>query len=206
VIGRYFGNRSKAPLAIAGFLAIPLFFSSLMASTLALEKPHKIEWMRAGHIVATWHEPTSGNIARVWLWALVPSLLLVVAGLVAVRIPFGFLLACAAAIVIAMAVVHKTSTWERHHAQRFPNGVDLIPTSNAASDKYARGFWESEARKTALSLEHWTIGVSLFAAAAMGGLIVRRRFFARAPIPVGGAVESVHAPDATQPTVGDPAS
>ena len=35
---------SRAPVAIAGFIAIPLFFSSLMASTLAQEKPHVVQW------------------------------------------------------------------------------------------------------------------------------------------------------------------
>ncbi len=34
----------RAPLAIASFIAIPLFFSSLMASTLAQEKPYVIQW------------------------------------------------------------------------------------------------------------------------------------------------------------------
>ena len=60
-----------------------------------------------------------------------------------------------------MAVVHKTATWEQHHTQRFPNGVDLIPANNPASNKFDPGQWEHKARDTALSLEHWTIALAL---------------------------------------------
>jgi hypothetical protein len=195
-----FGDRGKAPLAIAAFIAIPLFFSALMAATLALEKPRVVQWGPAGHLKTTWHEPTSGTIATVWLWALVPSLLLIAIGFVAVRLPLGFYVPCVAAIVIAMAVVHKTRTWERHHSKRFPNGVDLIPLSNPASDKYARGFWEHEARMTALSLQHWTIGLALAAGLTMAFLWVRRRFFARKPGGLSSTpLDGVHAADSTTP-------
>jgi hypothetical protein len=81
-----------------------------------------------------------------------------------------------------MAVVHKTATWERHHTARFPNGVDLIPAQNAASNKFDPGQWERMARETALSLQHWTIALGLASAAVMALLYVRRRFFARKPI------------------------
>ena len=194
-----FGDRSRAPLAIAAFIAIPLFFSSLMAATLALEKPRVVQWGPAGALKTTWHEPASATIATVWLWALVPSVLLIAIGFVAVRLPLGFYVPCVAAIVIAMAVVHKTGTWEKHHSQRFPNGVDLIPLSNPASDKFARGFWEHEARMTALSLQHWTIGLALAAGLTMAGLWVRRRFFARRPVVTSTPLEGVHAQDATTP-------
>ena len=63
------------------------------------------------------------------------------------RLPLGFYVPCLAAIVIAMAVVHKTAVWERHHTARFPIGVDLIPPSNAASNKYDPGQWEHQARE-----------------------------------------------------------
>jgi hypothetical protein len=199
-------GRSRAPLAIAAFIAIPLFFSSLMSSSLALEKPLKYEWMRGDKLLTTWHDPTSGNVAAVWLWALVPPLVLVVIGLVATRLPLGFYVPCVAAIVIAMGVVHKTATWERHHTSRYPVGVDLIPPSNPASDKFDRGQWEHMARDTALSLEHWTIGLALVCAAVMAALWIRRRFFARKPVPAHGTLEGIHAPDATSPGLGDPAS
>jgi hypothetical protein len=199
-----FGNRPKAPLAIAAFIAIPLFFSSLMSSTLALEKPRVVQWNGPHGLINAWHDPTTSNVASIWLWALLPSAILVIVGFAAVRLPLGFYVSCAAAVVLAMAVVHKTATWEAHHTKRFPPGVDLIPASNPGSDKYGAGFWEGEARATALSLEHWTIGVALAAALAMAALYVRRRYFSRQPVPIGGALEGVHAQDATTPSLGDP--
>src|SRR6185312_8511781 len=54
-------KRSSTPLAIGAFIAIPLFFSSLMASTLALEKPHTIQWVSGGRLLTTWHDPTQRN-------------------------------------------------------------------------------------------------------------------------------------------------
>ena len=43
-------------------------FSALMASALALEKPRVVQ-RAAGQLKTTWHEPTSGTIATVWLWS-----------------------------------------------------------------------------------------------------------------------------------------
>jgi len=195
------GGRSRAPLGIAAFLGIPLFFSALMASTLAQEKPHKIEWMRGGKIVATWHDPTTANVAKVWLWAMVPPILLTVIGLVATRLPLGFYVSCGAAVLIAMAVVHRTAMWEAHHTARFKNGVDLIPAgiAYAGSDKYDPGQWEEMARHTALSLQHWTIGIALAAMGVMGFLWVRAQQKAKRPGVAGVPAEGVHAPDITPP-------
>jgi hypothetical protein len=192
--------RGRGPLAIAGFIGIPLFFSSLMAASLALEKPRKYEWKGGHHgLLTTYHDPATGTIASVWLWAMVPPLVLVAIGFVATRLPLGFYVPCVAAIVIAMAVVHKTATWERHHTARYPVGVDLIPPANAASDKFDRGQWEHLARDTSLSLQHWTIGVALASGLVMAGLYVRRRYFSRRPVASSGQLEGVHAPDATPP-------
>jgi hypothetical protein len=124
---------------------------------------------------------------------------LIAIGFFAVRLPLGFYVPCAASIVIAMAVVHKTAIWERHHTARYPVGVDLIPPSNAGSNKYDPGQWELQAKETALSLQHWTIGVALAAALVVASLYVRRRFFSRKPIPAYSQLESIHAPDATLP-------
>jgi hypothetical protein len=200
----WFKGRPRGPLAIAAFIAIPLFFSSLMAASLALEKPHTIQWKggRSG-ILTTWHDPTTANVVSIWLWALLPPLLLVLVGFIAVRLPLGFYVPCAAAIVIAMGVVHKTAIWERHHTARYPVGVDLIPPSNPGSNKYDPGQWERQARETALSLQHWTIGVALAAALVMASLYVRRRFFSRKPVAAYEQLEGIHAPDATTPGLGD---
>jgi hypothetical protein len=195
--------RSRAPVAIAGFIAIPLFFSSLMASTLALEKPHVFQWRSGGRLLTTWHDPTTANVTSIWLWALLPPLLLVLVGLVATRLPLGFYIPCVAAVVIAMAVVHKAATWERHHTARYPVGVDLIPASNVSSNKYDPGEWEHQAWQTAVSLQDWTIGLAVASAAVMAALYIRRRFFARKPVDPYLPLEGIHAPDATTPGLGD---
>jgi hypothetical protein len=196
---------SRAPLAIAGFIAIPLFFSSLMASALAQEKPDVAQWKGCAALCTTWHDPTAANAARVWLWAFVPSLVLVAVGWLACRVRHvGFYVPCLTAVVLAMAVVHKTATWERHHTARFPWGVDLIPgtASYAQSNKWDPGQWEKMARETSLSLQHWTIAIALVAAAVMAGLWVRQRYFGRRPSLLGeGPLEGIHAPDATLPSV-----
>jgi len=190
--------RSRAPLAIAAFIAIPLFFSSLMAASLAVEKPRVVQWHDGAKLHTHFHDPSSANELRVWLWALLPSVLLVLAGWIATRLPQGFYVACIAAIVDAMAVVHKTRTWELHHAARFPPGVDLIP-GNSISNRYDPGEWEAQARQTALSLEHWTIGVALAAMLVLAALTLRRHFVSRRLLDSYGQLEGIHAPDATEP-------
>lgn len=190
--------RSKAPLGIAAFIAIPLFFSSLMSASLAVERPRVIQWRDGATLHASYHDPAAGNELRIWLWAMLPPLLLVGAGWIATRLPFGFYVACVAAVVDAMAVVHKTKTWEAHHTARFPPGVDLIPTSSI-SNRYDAGEWEAQARQTALSLEHWTIGVALAAMLVAVALTVRRHFVSRRLVESFGQLEGIHAPDATEP-------
>jgi hypothetical protein len=194
-------GRSRAPLAIASFIAIPLFFSSLMASALAQEKPRLVQWTSGGKLQTTYHDPTTGTEARVWLWALVPAALLILFGYFATRLPHCFYIACVAAIVDAMAVVHKVDTWQRHHTHRFPNGVDLIAANNPASNQFDPGQWEQMARDTALSLEHWTIGLALVSIFVVAGLTVKRRYFGRKPAPAYGAIEGIGPPSATMPEI-----
>jgi hypothetical protein len=190
--------RSKAPLGIAAFIAIPLFFSSLMSVSLAIEKPRVVQWRDGAVLHTRYHDPAAGNELRIWLWALLPPLLLVAAGWIATRLPFGFYVACITAIVDAMAVVHKTKTWAAHHTARFPPGVDLIP-KRSISDRYDAGEWEGQARQTALSLEHWTIGVALAAMLVLAALTLRRHFISRRLLDSYGQLEGIHAPDATEP-------
>jgi hypothetical protein len=192
--------QSRAPLAIAAFLGIPLFFSSLMASALAQERPRVVQW-KGCHLglCTTWHDPTVSNTTRIWLWALLAPLVLVIVGWIASRLPLGFYVSCATAIVIAMAVVHKTATWQRHHTARFPWGVDLIPANQPQSNHWDPGQWEAEARSTAVSLQHWTIAIALAAAAVMAFLWVRQRYLARPRDLLETPLEGIHAPDATTP-------
>ncbi len=199
-------GRSRSPLAIAAFIAIPLFFSSLMASTLALEKPRVVQWTSGGRLLTTWHEPSPSTEAKVWLWALVPPLVLILVGWFAVRLPHGFYVSCVAAIVIALAVVHRVNIWALHHALRFPMGVDLIPKTNLQSNQYDAGQWERMARDTALSLSHWTIAIAAIAIAVVATAAARRRYFARMPAELFAPVESIHAVDSTMPGLGPDAS
>ena len=204
--GRLPASRGSAPWAIASFIGIPLFFCALMASTLAQEKPRVVQWNGPHHLITMWHEPTSATEARIWLWAIVPPVLLSLIGWICTRLPLGWYIACIAGIAEAIAVVHKLDTWTAHHTQRFPTGVDLIPNiaSTTASNQYNAGEWEVQARETALSLEHWTIGLALASIVVMALLWVRRRWFTRAPIfGVGdeGVLEGVHAPDMTGTSV-----
>jgi hypothetical protein len=194
--------RSRAPLGIAGFIAIPLFFSSLMSATLALEKPRLAQWTSGGKLQTTWHDPSTATEARIWLWALLPPAVLALVGWVATRLPLGIYVPGVAAIVLAMAVVHKTAIWERHHTSRYPVGVDLIPPANVASDVFDRGQWEHIARDTALSLQHWTIGIAAASVAVLAALTIRRRYFTRKPVQAHAPLEGVHAPDATTPGLG----
>ncbi len=191
-------SRGNGPLGIAAFIAIPLFFSALMASSLAVEKPRVVQWRDGSVLHTVYHDASAANELRIWLWALLPPLLLVAVGLVATRLPYGFYVPCVAAIVDAMATVHKTSTWAAHHTHRFPQGVDLIPTQSI-SNRYDPGEWEGQARQTALSLEHWTIGLALAAILVTVVLALRRRLGARRIAAGYGQLESIHAPDATEP-------
>jgi hypothetical protein len=194
--------QSKAPLGIAAFIGIPLFFSTLMSASLAIEKPRVVQWHDGTILRQSFHDPSASNEVRIWLWSLLPPLLLVLVGWVATRLPLGFYVACVAAIVDAMAVVHDTKTWAAHHTTRFPQGVDLIPTASI-SNRYDPGEWESQARQTALSLQHWTIGIALAAMLAAATLTLRRRLVARRFVDIGSAqLEGVHAPDATPPGLG----
>jgi hypothetical protein len=193
--------RSRAPLGIAAFIAIPLFFSSLMSASLAVEKPRVVQWRDGPVLHQRFHDPSTTNELRIWLWALVPPLLLVLAGWIASRLPFGFYVACVAAVIDAMAVAHKTKTWTAHHTARFPNGVDLIPT-NSISNRFDPGEWEGQARQTALSLEHWTIGVALASILVVAALSARSRYAAKRVADGHGQLEGVHAPDATPPGLG----
>lgn len=197
---RRFRRRGRAPWAMASFIAIPLFFSALMASTLAQERPRVVQW-RGGRdgLLTTWHDPTAANEARVWLWALLPPLVLSAVGWVCTRLPLGWYVACVAAIVEAVAVVNRVDTWAANHAKRFPWGVDLIPATNGASNQWDPGEWETIARETAISLERWTIGLALVAMLAMAAVTVRRRFFSRRRAPAAGV--GAHAPDATGASV-----
>jgi hypothetical protein len=178
---------TKAPLALAGFLALPIFFASLMAASLALEKPRVVEWSRpGGHIARIFHAPSGSNEARIWLAALVPPLVLVLAGFVASFIPHGFYVTCGSAIIVGLALLPRLHVWQLHHTLRFPYGEDLL-ADQTTSSSLARGEWEKDAADTVRSLVHYTIGLAI--AAAVIGLFLAYRRRQNRPAPITGGSE-----------------
>jgi hypothetical protein len=165
---RFLRDRTRAPLAVAGFLAVPLFFTSLMAVSLATERPQILH----GHE----HSPTSGTEARIWLLSLIAPVVLVAVGVVAVALGrHGIYASSAVAIVLVLALTSRIDTWTHRHTHRFPLGVDLIGPNDPSGDKLDPGQWENAARTTALSIGHWTIGLAAAAAVIAGALEFRRR-------------------------------
>ena len=179
MIGRFFRGRSKAPLGLAGLLAITLFFAGLMASSLAIDKPRIVHRLRHGKVVLHYEQSSNAVEAKIWLLALVPvGVLLAVALLAMLWRRGGLYVVSGAAIVMSLLLPHDLNTWTARHTRRFPLGVDLIPDSSSSS-LAAKGEWEQNARDTVISLTHWTIGIALAAAAIVAGLALLRRLSPR---------------------------
>jgi hypothetical protein len=166
--------RSKAALGLGGFLALPVFFASLMASSLAIEKARVVEWNHGTGIARIWHEPTGSTEAKIWLLAFVPPLALVAVSWIAAHFPYGIYVTCAAACVVALGLTVRLHTWEVHHTARFAYGEDLL-ADQTTSSSLSRGEWEADAAATVRSLVHYTIGLAITAAAIMLYLTYRRR-------------------------------
>jgi hypothetical protein len=165
---------SKAPLALGGFFALPVFFASLMAVTLAIEKARVVEWKRGDGIARVWHQPTASMEAKIWLLALVAPLLLVLVSWASAHFPYAMYITCVAACVDALALTIRLHRWEVHHTARFAYGEDLI-ADQTTSSSLQRGEWEHDAAQTVWSLVHYTIGLSIAAAGITAFLTVRRR-------------------------------
>jgi hypothetical protein len=171
---------SKAALGLAGFLSLPIFFASLMAASLAIEKARVVEWKRGNGIARIWHNPTASTEAKIWLLALVPPLLLVGFSFLAAHFPYAIYATCVAACVDALALTIRLHQWQVHHTARFAYGEDLI-ADQTTSSSLQRGEWEQDAADTVRSLVHYTIGLSIGAAAIALFLTYRRRRSAPAP-------------------------
>ncbi|HEX4526135.1 MAG TPA: hypothetical protein VH108_05280 [Gaiellaceae bacterium] len=171
---RKYVPQHKAPLALAGFLALPLFFASLMATSLAIERPHAFEWMRHGRLFHTFHDPLPSNELRIWVLSFVPPLLLVAIGWAASFLSYGIYISSVAAIVEAYALTIRLEMWARHHTLRFPFGEDNYPDSSNSS-LVDRGQWEREAVNTVHSLVRYTIGLALASMAIALVLALRRK-------------------------------
>jgi hypothetical protein len=167
----------KGPLAIAGILSAPIFFCALMASSLAIARPRIVTWTHKGKLISRYHAPAAGVEARIWLWALVPFAVMLAIGLLACLWRFGAFVSCAAGVAISLGVTHRVPTWERHHTERWPRGIDNIPDA-WSSDSVPRGAWEHDAATAAFSVSHYVIGLAL-AVAIVYTLVLYRRMRTR---------------------------
>ena len=172
---------SKAPLAVAGILAVPLFFVGLMAFSLKLDKPSH-QTTQAGKVVLG--DPTKGTVGTIYLAALAVAGGLVVVGLLAMllRSRLAAVVPSVAGIVAAIVLVLPLGTWSTQHTNRYPLGVDNIKQTDP-SDIYLRGEWELSAKTTARQIGFATIGIAVAAIVILAALEYRRRR-GHEPIPV----------------------
>ena len=166
----------KAPLAVAGILATPLFFMALMAMSLEVEKPTVAHVLRHGKLVTKLGDASGSTEARIWLLAVLPPVALVLIGAGAMLVGrAGVTVSSLAAIGITVALMVPLDTWTNRHTGRYPDGVDLVPRSAGSQDIYLRGEWEGTARHTAVQLGTAAIVIAGLAIAILGLLEVRRR-------------------------------
>lgn len=180
--------RSHAPLAVAGIVCAPLFFSALMAASLAVESPVEVaSVIRDGTTIFKFAEPTAWNEASIWLLALAATSLVAIAGLVGDYLRYGIFLSCLAGVVVPIATTWRIEEWRRHHVERFPYGTDLVRDQIGGfanpSNLVLAGDWEASAKTTALQLAWVAIGIAVAAAVVAAYIEVRRRRAAR-PVPV----------------------
>jgi len=165
----------KAPLAVAGILAAPLFFVALMAMSLAVEKPTVHHVLSHGRLVEKLGDPAGTTEAAIYLLAFATAAFVVLVGGGATLIGrAGVLLSSLATIGVAAGLMAPLDTWAKEHTARYPVGVDLIPPGTSA-DIFLRGEWEGTARHTAEQLGIATIVMAGIAIAIFVVLEVRRR-------------------------------
>jgi hypothetical protein len=164
---------SKAPLAVAGILALPLFFVGLMAFSLKLDKPSHTVAKSGGVVLG---DPTKGTVGTIYLCAFAVSLGVVLVGVIAMllRSRFASIVPAVAGIAAAVALVVPLGTWATEHTNRYPLGVDNIP-QNSPQDLFLRGEWEENAKTTAHQIGLVTIGIAVAAIVLTVLLEVRRR-------------------------------
>lgn len=164
---------SKAPLAVAGVLALPLFFVALLAFSLKLDKPSHALNAKGSVVLA---DPTKGTIGTIYLVALAVSAALAVVGVLAMllRSRLAVMVPAAAAILAAILLIAPLGSWAAEHSARYPLGVDNIPPSSP-QDLFLRGEWEQNALTTARQIGFTTIGMAVLAILLTGALEIRRR-------------------------------
>jgi hypothetical protein len=162
-VRRYLHGRHKAPLVVAALIATPLYFLSLMAVSLAIEKPTiKAQWHtgKTHHLVTIYAPPTGWEEAKIWVWALVPTAILLAVGLLALTVPYGVVVSSLTGIGIILAINSQVDRWADHHSHRFPFGEDLVPDSSPGST-LLQGEWEDVTVAAIRSMSKWLIGLAI---------------------------------------------
>jgi len=158
---------SKASLALAGLLAVPLYFAALMASSLAIDRP------RGSGV----HQlpPNATTEAKVWAAALIVPGILVAVGVAALPLRrHGIFASALAGIALCLALPPISHGWIARHAARFPQGMDFLRDSDP-SNLSSHGEWEEAAQSTVSSITHWTLGLAIGAIVVGVLLEIRRR-------------------------------
>lgn len=164
---------SKAPVAVAGILALPLFFVGLLAFALKLDKPSHHLTQKGATALG---DPTKGTLGTVYLTALAVALAVVLVGVLAMllRSRLATIVPAVAAIVASVLLLIPLGTWAAEHTTRYPLGVDNIP-QKSPQDLSLRGEWEGNAKSTARQIGLVTIGMAAAAILLSVAFEVRRR-------------------------------
>jgi len=175
---RRFRGTSKAPLAVAAILSVPLFFVALMSFTLRVDKPSQTV-SASGKVVLG--DPTKGTIGKIYLLAFAAAVVLLLVGVIArlFRSRLAVIVPSIAAIVLTVLLLLPLNTWAAGHTSRYPLGTDNIPDGTpahpSATNLINRGEWEQAAKTTAHQIGFVTIGLAIAAIVLTVLLDVRRR-------------------------------
>ncbi len=190
---------SKAPLAVAGVLAVPVLFVALMAFALKIDKPTH-ELAKAGKVV--YGDPTKGTIGLIYLLAAAVALGLVLVGLLAsvVRSRLAVAIPAVVTILAVVLLLIPLGTWAAEHTARYPLGTDNIPDPSA-QNLMTKGEWEQGVQATVHEIAIITIGLAIAAIVLSVVFEIRRRRGATplllAPSPTDVEMDSGGAPQIT---------
>lgn len=164
---------SKAPLAVAGVLALPLFFVALMAFGLKLDKP-STHLTNKGTLALG--DPTKATLGTVYLLAFVIPAGVVLVGFLAslVRVRIAAVIPAVVGIVTSILLLLPLGTWAAEHTKRYPLGIDNLP-QKSPQDLWLRGEWEQNTKTTAHQIGLVTVGMALAAVVLVIALEFRRR-------------------------------
>jgi len=157
---------SRAPFFVGALFGIPIFFMSLLISSLALDTPNVVDG-KAGPTAA-------GTEAKVWLAALIGPAIFVGLGVLALWLGrFGTFVPIVAAIVACLLAPGRADAYIARHETRFPDGMDFIK-DNTTGNASSKGDWEHAAKDAVVSMSHWTLVLALLALAAALLVLWRR--------------------------------